>query len=112
MNDLSNIPVRTADPFAECDMLDDGVEAAWPSDDCCDLCCAVPVTHRIDSDRLCQGCYDKWPTYREDDDMLPMSHPVMREASLKYQNAADDAVGRLIADLAKGQRRFQRDFRK
>jgi hypothetical protein len=30
----------------------------------------------------------------------------MREASLKYQNASDDQVGRLIADLAKGQVAF------
>jgi hypothetical protein len=93
-------PVRISDPLA-----------AWPSDDCCDLCCATPVRTELDGDKLCQSCADKWCRNEGvgfTDDLLPMSHPVMREASRKYQSAADDAVGRLIADLAKGQRRFGR----
>jgi hypothetical protein len=100
-----NIPVRIISPFEH-------VDATWPSDNCCDLCCAVPVVGVIEGDKMCRRCRNDWieADARPGDHLLPMSHPVMREASRKYQ-AADDAVGRLIADLAKGQRRFQRDFK-
>lgn len=56
--------------------------SAGECDNCCDLCCAVPVRTELDGDKLCQECADKWVRGQrpDEDDLLPLDHPVMREA--------------------------------
>lgn len=50
----------------------------------CDQCCSIPaVTERL-GDQLCQGCADKFDAQPEDD-LLPLDHPVMREASARWR---------------------------
>lgn len=72
------LPVRVGNPTA-----------AWPSDDCCDLCSSTPVRTELDGDRMCQSCADKWCRSEGqawEGDLVPLAHPMM-QAELRDWNA-------------------------
>lgn len=45
----------------------------------CEHCDAPEVVAKLDGDRMCQSCADAWDE-QPDDDLLPLSHPVMKAA--------------------------------
>ena len=85
MNDLSNPPTRST-PYEAEDAFDDG-DGGMPS-----------MAERLARSARNMAMLDAMPA-------LPEPTP---EQIAQARKAADDAVGRLIADLAKGQRRFGR----
>jgi hypothetical protein len=95
-----NIPVKIPNPFEEADALDDAIEARaaealarfraqWPPERCKtlgDAVCGTPAQKAAANAKLVAQAL----------------------ARAKPATPADDAVGRLIADLAKGARQFKR----
>jgi len=89
------------------------LDASWPSDDCCDSCCATPVREVIDGDKLCQDCADKWARGQEPDEgEIAELHRSLRHAGV-YRGAMIEARlsdAELVAH-SMGQRKFGRENR-
>jgi len=94
----ASLPVRIiAD--AQADRMADG----------CDLCCAIPAVTELDGDQMCQSCADKWVRAQApDDDLMPLDHPVMREAIARWKALSDDQ----LKAHSKQHRKFNREERR
>jgi hypothetical protein len=103
-----NIPVRISDPFEHIDALDDAVERHPYSARCnCDACfnawMAMPPPSPEEQERQARAFSLAVAPSGGGELVTDWPRPHFPDL-----DTADDAVGRLIADLAKGARQFRR----
>ena len=71
--------------------------------DVCDRCGDAPVRDVLDGDYLCQSCCEAWARGEQpEDDLAPLSHPVMQAAFGRISDAR-------LQHISAGHRRFERN---
>jgi hypothetical protein len=101
MNAHRSIPVRISDPYDHIDALDDAVEASrfdCSPEHLADIAASYPNFGKASPER--KALLDQREADREARARAPVGWLT------NYSDASDDQVGRLIADLAKGQVAF------